>query len=120
MAGGYGGRGLPLGARRPAGSAPESADLLVEPSDDDRTRRPADDPVGDASADTDRDHGCPVRHCWVTAPADGGGPRPGLLLEWRKDDRSGWLGRVVYPAQLRSGVWAAVEEWFSADVLASG
>lgn len=28
----------------------------------------------------------------------------------------GWDGRVSYTAQLRSHIWAAVEEWISADL----
>jgi hypothetical protein len=62
---------------------------------------------------------CPVRHCWVNAPADGGQPRPGLLLEWRKDDLGRWEGRVSYPAELRPGRWATVEEWLSAELLST-
>ncbi len=62
---------------------------------------------------------CPVRHCWVNAPVDGGQPRPGLLLEWRKDDLGRWEGRVSYPAELRPGRWATVEEWLSAELLAT-
>jgi len=62
---------------------------------------------------------CPGRHCWVSVPVDEGPPRPGLLLQWRRDlDVSGmWVGLVIYPAQLRPGEWAAVTEWLSADRL---
>jgi hypothetical protein len=62
---------------------------------------------------------CPVKHCWVNAPADGGPPRPGLLLEWRKDDVGRWEGRVLYAAELRAGRWATVEEWLAADLLST-
>jgi hypothetical protein len=89
MAGGVGGRGVPLHARV-IRSAPTPA------------------------------LGCPARHCWVTAPADGGDPRPGLLLEWRKDAHGQWEGRVVYAAELRAGRWSSVEEWVSADLLKDG
>lgn len=59
----------------------------------------------------------PMRHCWVADPVDrAGARRPGLLLEWRPAD-TGWEGRVVYAAQLRTGAWAAVEEWLPAAVL---
>ena len=61
---------------------------------------------------------CPARHCWVTAPVDGGAPRPGLLLEWRRGEH-GWEGRVAYAAQLRPEGWSAVEEWRPAEVVAS-
>jgi hypothetical protein len=60
---------------------------------------------------------CPVKHCWVTGPVDGGAPRPGLLLEWRRDESDRWEGRVSYAAELRPGRWATVEEWLSADLL---
>lgn len=62
---------------------------------------------------------CPVRHCWVEAPLDGGGPRAGLLLEWRRSVGGHWEGRVVYAAQLRPGQWATVEEWLSAELLST-
>jgi hypothetical protein len=88
--GGYGGRGVPLHARTRAG------DLAPTPS----ARTP-----------------CPVKHCWVTVPVDGGEPRPGLLLEWRKDVGGRWEGRVVYAAELRPGRWATVEEWVGEAVL---
>lgn len=60
---------------------------------------------------------CPARHCWVADAADGCGvKRPGLLAEWRRTgDR--WEGRVVYAAQLRTGVWQLVEEWLPAELL---
>jgi hypothetical protein len=60
-----------------------------------------------------------VRHCWVNAPSDGGAPRPGLLLEWRKGELERWEGRVVYAAELRPGRWATVEEWLAAEVLST-
>jgi hypothetical protein len=53
----------------------------------------------------------------VTVPVDGGVPRPGLLLEWRKDAGGCWEGRVVYAAELRPGRWATVEEWLSEGLL---
>lgn len=95
MAGGYGqGAGIPLRDRVRASQPPSSP-------------RPA-------PADK-----CPARHCWVSVPVDDGKPRPGLLLQWRRDlDASGvWVGLVTYPAQLRPGEWAAVTEWLSADHL---
>jgi len=47
---------------------------------------------------------CPARHCWVLDPADHSGVRrPGLLVEWRQANEDDWLGRVIYPAQLRAG-----------------
>jgi hypothetical protein len=61
---------------------------------------------------------CPARHCWVTSPVDGGAPRPGLLLEWRRGAH-GWEGRVAYAAELRTARWGAVEEWLPAAVVAS-
>jgi hypothetical protein len=91
MAGGFGGTGAPLHAR---------------------TRTNPTSAAGSGRAD------CPARHCWVTAPADGGGPRPGLLLEWRRGAQ-GWEGRVAYAAELRPGRWAAVEEWLPAEVVAA-
>jgi hypothetical protein len=91
MAGGFGGSGTPLHARTRAGAVPQ--------------------PAGDDGAG-------PARHCWVTAPVDGGPPRPGLLLEWRRGD-SGWEGRVAYAAELRTGRWGTVEEWLPAAVVAS-
>jgi hypothetical protein len=48
---------------------------------------------------------------------DAGRPTPGLLLEWRKDDRGWWEGLVVYTALLRPGCWVTVQEWVAADLL---
>ena len=96
MAGGFGGTGLPLGARTRAG----------------RTGAPAAGPERTAELTP-----CPVRHCFVTAPADGGSGRPGLLLEWRRAGGGGWEGRVVYAAELRPGQWATVEEWLASELL---
>jgi hypothetical protein len=60
---------------------------------------------------------CPARHCWVSGAVDDAGvKRPGLLVEWRSA-RTGWEGRVVYVAQLRSGTWVLVEEWVAASLL---
>ena len=55
-------------------------------------------------------------------PVDQGPPRPGLLLQWRRNlDAVGvWGGLVTSPAQLRPGEWAAVTEWLSADPSDSG
>jgi hypothetical protein len=89
--GGYGGSGVPLHARARSGGV-----------------GPAPAPPGEP---------CPVKHCWVTVPVDGGGPRPGLLLEWRKDGGGRWEGRVVYAAELRPGRWATVEEWLGEGLL---
>ncbi len=61
----------------------------------------------------------PARHCWVVAPPDGGGRRPGLLLEWRRGDSGRWEGRVVYAVELRPGRWATVEEWLAAELLST-
>jgi hypothetical protein len=61
---------------------------------------------------------CPMRHCWVSGAADEAGvKRPGLLVEWRAAGTA-WEGRVVYAAELRTGVWALVEEWLPASLLA--
>jgi hypothetical protein len=88
--GGYGGRGVPLHART----------------------RPDDTALASVAASA-----CPVKHCWVTVPVDGGEPRPGLLLEWRKGVDGRWEGRVVYGAELRPGRWATVEEWIGEALL---
>ena len=113
MAGGFGGNGAPLHARTraggPGGAAP---DLPAAPS---AAMPPT---AGQPSREPDARTGCPARHCWVTAPVDGGTPRPGLLLEWRRGDR-GWEGRVAYAAQLRAARWGTVEEWLPAEVVAS-
>ncbi|MDX6326763.1 MAG: hypothetical protein QOK15_3117 [Nocardioidaceae bacterium] len=93
MAGGYGGRGLPLHAR----TRPDAPG----------TPEPAGAPP------------CPAKHCWVRAPVDGGGSRPGLLLEWRKTPEGRWEGRVSYAAELRPGRWATVEEWLGAELLST-
>lgn len=70
-----------------------------------------------AGSDGDPDD-CPARHCWVSGAADDAGvKRPGLLVEWRTAS-SGWEGRVVYVARLRSGEWALVEEWLPSSLLA--
>ena len=61
---------------------------------------------------------CPARHCWVLDPADRSHRRrPGLLLEWRRTASGGWEGRVTYAAELRAGLWAAVEEWVPAVLI---
>jgi hypothetical protein len=117
MAGGFGGSGAPLHARTRVGptagpsSPPGSASTGNVP--------PGNVPPGSVAPDeADGRAGCPARHCWVTAPVDGGAPRPGLLLEWRRGDR-GWEGRVAYAAELRADRWGAVEEWLPAEVVAS-
>jgi hypothetical protein len=62
---------------------------------------------------------CPARHCWVSDAVDRlGVKRPGLLLEWRRQDGA-WQGRVVYLAHLRPGEWQLVEEWLHAALLSS-
>src|SRR3712207_2752327 len=94
MAGGFGSKGPPLYARTRVG--PQSGGGGAEGVDGD----------------------CPARHCWVTSPVDGGAPRPGLLLEWRRGEH-GWEGRVAYAAQLRPQRWGAVEEWLPAEAVAS-
>ena len=104
MAGGFGGTGLPLGARTRAG----------------RAAAPPAPGEGASAGRAVQLTPCPVRHCFVTAPADGGGGRPGLLLEWRKTGAGGWEGRVVYAAELRPGQWATVEEWLAAELLTTG
>ena len=54
----------------------------------------------------------------MLAPADGTEPRPGLLVEWRREEHpDGWAGRVLYLAQLRTGRWSVVEEWIPAELL---
>jgi hypothetical protein len=65
---------------------------------------------------------CPVRHCWVAGSVDDAGvKRPGLLVEWRRSDTSGWEGRVIYAAKLRAGEsWTVVEEWLPASLLSPG
>ena len=108
--GGYGGQGVPLHARSRSGSATPPAD--VPPS------------VGATDPYSSGTHPgavgpCPARHCWVSAPVDGGPPRPGLLLEWRRRTGEDWEGRVVYPVELRRGSWATVEEWLPAGALAT-
>ena len=93
-AGGYGrGAGIPLSERVRADSAPDPREA--------RLARGLDQPA---------------RHCWILVPVDGSGPRPGLLLEWRRSG-TGWEGRVVYAAQLRPGRWAWVEEWIAAGLV---
>ena len=96
MAGGYGGRGLPLHARTRPGNPAQAA---------------AEQPVGAPP--------CPVKHCWVKAPIDGGASRPGLLLEWRRTPEGRWEGRVAYAAELRPGRWATVEEWLGSELLST-
>jgi hypothetical protein len=61
---------------------------------------------------------CPARHCWVLDPVDRSHHRrPGLLLEWRRLAAGGWEARVVYAAELRAGLWAAVEEWLPGSLV---
>ena len=93
MAGGMGRGGVPLHARARAGTGPP----------------PGSEP---------RESG-PAKHCLIRTPVDAGPPRAGLLLEWRKDARGWWEGRVVYAAELRPGEWATVEEWLAADLLST-
>jgi hypothetical protein len=107
--GGYGGQGLPLHARARPGSA-------VPPTD---VPPPGLEPVGSRTPEGVPVDPCPARHCWVSRPVDGGPPRPGLLLEWRRRDGDDWEGRVVYPVELRRGSWATVEEWLPAGGLAN-
>jgi hypothetical protein len=107
MAGGFGSRGAPLYARTRAGPASAGAFGAGDV-----------EPPNPPLLDGDERPDCPARHCWVTAPVDGGVPRPGLLLEWRRGAQ-GWEGRVVYAAELRAHRWGAVEEWLPAEVVAS-
>ena len=93
MAGGMGRGGVPLHARSRVGVDPPSL--------------PSPDTPG------------PAKHCWVRAPVDAGAPRPGLLLQWRRNDDGRWEGLVVYAAELRPGQWAAVQEWLAADLLST-
>ena len=74
---------------------------------------PAPPPPAPASGGSEA---CPARHVWVSLPVDAAEPRPGLLLEWRKEAHR-WEGRVVYLAQLRPGRWSLVEEWIAAELL---
>lgn len=93
VAGGYGrGAGIPMKDRVRVGQAP---------------------PASSGSSSE-----CPARHCWVSVPADGGPPRPALLLGWRREGVAGpWVGHVAYVAELRPGEWAAVVEWLAVDRL---
>ena len=103
--GGYGGQGLPLHARtRPAVEEEAAPGGFGGPGATSGVEAGPVDP-------------CPARHCWVSRPVDGGPPRPGLLLEWRRRPGDDWEGRVVYPVELRRGSWATVEEWLPASLL---
>ena len=95
MAGGLGRGGVPLHARARTGGTPPEPEPVRQL------------PTG------------PAKHCWVRAPVDAGSQRPGLLLEWRKDEVGRWEGRVVYVAQLRPDTWVLVEEWLAADLLST-
>jgi hypothetical protein len=109
VAGGFGGRGAPLHARTRAGPGSARGSTAFETAGAAAGRPP--DEVEEGGE-------CPARHCWVTSPVDGGTPRPGLLLEWRRAEH-GWEGRVAYAAELRAERWAAVEEWLPADAVAA-
>ncbi len=115
--GGYGGQGLPLHARARSGSAVPPTD--VPPPDLAPDLAPELRPVRAGTPEGVPVDPCPARHCWVSRPVDGGPPRPGLLLEWRRQPGDGWEGRVVYPVELRRGAWATVEEWLPAGGLAN-
>jgi hypothetical protein len=110
MAGGYGGRGLPLHARSRPDVTPPVTTSATAPA----TGRPP--TGGPPPAPTPP---CPVKHCWVKAPVDGGTNRPGLLLEWRRTAEGRWEGRVSYAAELRPGRWATVEEWLGSELLST-
>jgi hypothetical protein len=117
VAGGFGGTGAPLHARTRVGSAAGSATGSAAASGPETVAPPG--PASDRHPPEPQVRpGCPARHCWVTAPVDGGVPRPGLLLEWRRGER-GWEGRVAYAAELRTDRWGAVEEWLPAEVVTS-
>jgi len=67
--------------------------------------------------DGPRDRPVVARHCWVTGLPGSPGRHPGLLAEWRHDQRSDrWLGRVVYAVDER-GRSALVERWIPAEHL---
>ena len=110
VAGGFGGTGAPLHARTRVGGTAAGVPPTAVAG--------APEPPARSSGGADTHPDCPARHCWVTAPVDGGPPRPGLLLEWRRGDR-GWEGRVAYAAELRGQRWGTVEEWLPAEVVAS-
>src|SRR6476469_9938753 len=107
---------------------PRRTVMVVPPSDepcedgDCRSREippPGLAPTSPASTEGGSVDPCPARHCWVSRPVDGGPPRPGLLLEWRRMPGDDWEGRVVYSVELRRGSWATVEEWLPAGGLAN-
>lgn len=50
-----------------------------------------------------------ARHCWVTGMYGRFESLPGLLLDWRRDDKGVWWGQVAYafPAGFGSTVQVA-------------
>lgn len=58
----------------------------------------------------------PVRHCWVTGPAEDPGPWPGLILEWRRDLDIGWLALVVYVVTTETSA-TTIQTWVPASHL---
>jgi hypothetical protein len=101
MAGGMNkrGSGIPMHQRVALGHSPAPEAPASDPGPAVPDGRPGDDDS-------------PGRHCWVLVPADGSGRRrPGLLVEWRRDDEGHWSGRVVYVVRLRTGRWALLDEW---------
>lgn len=71
------------------------------------TRPPQVEPQRAAQAEMGSERPPDVKHCWVVSS---GGPLPGLLLGWRQDEESGWLGRVVRPVR-GEHAWLVVEDW---------
>jgi len=53
--------------------------------DGNRMEIPSEEVVAESHEAPPMGDDCPGRHCWVTAPADGGPARPALLLEWRRE-----------------------------------
>jgi hypothetical protein len=59
-----------------------------------------------------------ARHCWADPPGHPG-PWPGLVVEWRRADGGGWLGRCVYAITEPDGSGVrVVERWLPAACLA--
>ncbi len=108
------GAGIPMHQRVALGRAPSGPSPTgPSPGRPSPAEAPTTGPGGDAPGTS------PGRHCWVLTPADGSGDRrPALLVEWRRSDEGGWLGRVVYVVRLRTGGWALLDEWLPQSDLA--
>jgi hypothetical protein len=51
------------------------------------------------------------RHCWIAGDVNHPGPKPGLIIEWRRRESGLWEARVVYLQSWDPDEPVMVEKW---------